>query len=71
MIKRDKPIKGISRSEIVWTQIIGYDNNTYYVTSKPIRDVYYLYKMVDGKAERLGQSKSPISLEKKYILQNN
>lgn len=67
MIKQGKPIKGISKSEIVWTQVIGYDNTTYYVTSKPVRDVYYLYKMVDGKAERLGQSKSPISLEKKYI----
>lgn len=67
MIRQPKPIKGISKSEIVWAQVIGYDNTTYYVTSKPIRDVYYLYKMVDGKAERLGQSKSPISLEKKFI----
>lgn len=67
MIRQPKSIKGISKSEIVWAQVIGYDNTTYYVTSKPIRDVYYLYKMVDGKAERLGQSKSPISLEKKFI----
>jgi hypothetical protein len=67
MTKRSKIIKGIPKSEIVWMEIIGYDNNTYYITSKPTRELYFIYKMIDDKAQKLGQSKSPISLERKFI----
>lgn len=70
MTKRSKIIKGIPKSEIVWMEIIGFDNNTYYITSKPTRELYFIYKMIDDKAQKLGQSKSPISLEKKYITNN-
>lgn len=70
MTKRSKIIKGIPKSEIVWMEIIGYDNNTYYITSKPTRELYFIYKMIDDKAQKLGQSKSPISLERKYITNN-
>ena len=46
--------------ETVW---VGYYNGSqklmYIVTSKPTRDWYYLYELVDGKFVKLDRGKDP------------
>ena len=59
-------IKGIPNSEIVWVKHINGDD-IYYITSKPSRECYYIYKLENKQSKKLGQSKSPLTLEEKYI----
>lgn len=55
------------RGEQVWT---GYYNSShellFIVTSKPTRDFYFLYEVVDGAFKKLGKAKSPLELEEKF-----
>ena len=55
------------RGETVWT---GYYNTNhelmFIVTSKPIRDYYFLYEYVDGDFKKLGKARSPVELERKF-----
>ena len=55
------------RGERVWT---SYYNSThelmFIVTSKPTRDFYFLYKVVDGAFKKLDKAKSPLELEEKF-----
>lgn len=59
-------VNGISRSEIRWIHIFT-EKNEYYVTSKESRDNYFLYQMRDGKAEKIGKSRSPADLEERCV----
>lgn len=62
-------VKGIQRNEIILTTIKDKDDNIYYMTIKGAdRSCYYLYKMVNGQAEKQGKAKNPLDLEEKYIL---
>lgn len=61
------PIPGIPKSEIIWLKRLAQNGDTYYITSKETRDCYYLYKMENNKAIKLGKAATPIELEKKYI----
>lgn len=36
------------------------------MTSKPIRDFYFLYEVVDGEFKKLGKAKNPTELEEKF-----
>lgn len=61
-------INGIPRNEKVWLQRTVEDGTVYYITSKQFDEsTYFLYKMVDGAAKKLGKSANPIVLERKYI----
>ena len=55
------------KGEIVWT---GYYDKQgelrFIVTSKPLRDNYFLYELVDGVFKKLGRSKNPTELENKF-----
>jgi len=55
------------RGEIVWT---GYYNKNhelkFIVTSKPLRDYYFLYEVVDAELKKLGKTRSPMELESKF-----
>jgi hypothetical protein len=55
------------KSERVW---VGYYNQAhelkFIITSKELRDFYYLYELVDGEFRKLGRSKSPKELEEKF-----
>lgn len=57
------------KGEIVW---VTYRNTSeeikYIMTSKPIRDTYYLYELVDGEFKKLGKAKTPPKLEEAYKL---
>lgn len=60
-------VNGIPKSEKIWVTIIV-DEAMYYVTAKESnRDYYFLYKMVDGKAVKLGKDKNPKELEDRFI----
>lgn len=56
------------KGEIVW--IGHYDTNhelRFITTSKPTRECYFLYELVDGKFVKLGKDKNPKKLEEKFI----
>ena len=68
MLETVKDIKGIPKSEKIWVKRISEGGGLYYTTSKiDDRSYYYLYKITDGKAVKIGKSKSPAELEEKYI----
>lgn len=53
--------------EIVW--VSRYDKNhdlRYIITSKPARDSYSLYELVDGKFVHWGRGQDPQSLQNRY-----
>lgn len=59
---------GIPPSEKLRVTYKTVDGDIYYITSKTNnRDYYYLYKLADGKAVKLGKSRNPSELEDKYI----
>lgn len=61
-------VNGIPKSERIWVKRITGNGKVYYITSKDNdRSYYFLYKMENGRAEKLGKSKSPLDLENKYI----
>lgn len=55
------------KGEIVW---VTYRNSSeeikYIMTSKPIRDMYFLYELVNGEFKKLGKAKTPPKLEETY-----
>ena len=56
------------KGEIVW--VGHYDINhelRFITTSKPSRDFYFLYEVVDGAFVKLGKDQSPKRLEEKFI----
>lgn len=59
-------VNGIPPSEIRWVHIFT-EKNEYYVTSKESRGNYFLYQVRDGKAEKIGKSKSPADLEERCV----
>ena len=58
---------GIPKSEIIWLHRIEKNGDQYYITSKEQRDLYFIYKVENGKAIKLGKGKSPPALEETYI----
>ena len=65
----NKQVKGIPKSETIWVQTTAADGTVYYTTAKTNnREFYFLYKMVDGKAVKLGKARNPKDLDDKYIL---
>lgn len=64
-------VSGIPKTETIWVTYKAGDGNTYYTTTKTSnRDYYYLYKLVDGKAQKLGRARTPIELDEKFIHKN-
>ena len=58
---------GIPSNETIFVQRTTASGDLYYITAKPLRDVYYIYKIDNDKADRLGKSNSPLELERKFI----
>lgn len=64
------PIK-IPKNERGWVVYLDSEHNPrYIVTSKESRECYFLYKILDGKLERLGKAPTPDVLEKKFGIEN-
>lgn len=61
-------INRIPKTERIWVQHTAGDGSVYYITSKENdRSYYFLYKMGNDKAIKLGKAKSPLDFEGKYI----
>ena len=61
-------IQGIPATETIWVQTKTTDGTIYYTTAKTNnREYYFLYKMVDGKAVKLGKARNPKDLEEKFL----
>ena len=60
-------IDGIPKTERIWFERTTEKGEVYYITSKEARDYYFLYKMENNKAVKLGKAKSPSYLEEEYI----
>lgn len=60
---------GIPSNEIVWMKRTAQNGDEFWITSKEIRDCYFIYKINDGKAIKLGKSVNPTTLEEKYIVE--
>lgn len=55
------------KDERVWVSYRSSDGELkYIITSKQIRDCYFLYELVDGAFKKLGKAKTPILLENKF-----
>lgn len=55
------------KGEQIWVQYYNHSRDLLFIlTSKEIRDYYFLYELVDGKFKKLGKAKSPVELEKKF-----
>lgn len=52
-------MKGISSKEIIMTEIKSLKGETFYVTTTALRDIYYIYKIADNVATKLGSGKEP------------
>ena len=59
-------IKGIPANETVWVTQKTLSGNTYYVTAKPQRGMYFIYKKVDDGAEKVGKGPNPTKLIEQY-----
>lgn len=60
-------MKGLPSKEIVMTEIKSLKGETFYITTTALRDTYYIYKIANSAATKLGSSKNPLALEDKYI----
>ena len=58
------------KGELVWTSYYNTASELMFiVTSKSaMRDMYFLYELVDGSLIKLGKAKSPLELEEKFNL---
>lgn len=58
-------VKGIPSTEIIWVTRTLKNGNVYYITSKKIRDYYFLYQLVDGAAKKISKARCPLDFDKK------
>ena len=54
---------GIPNTETVWVTITDDLGDEYVITSKPDRNIYYLYRLEKDKAVKLGKNENPLELE--------
>lgn len=60
-------VNDLSKWRKVWTSYYNSSHELLFiVTSKPTRDFYFLYELVDGAFKKLGKAKSPLELEEKF-----
>ena len=55
------------KGEIVWVSYYDTNHNLLFImTSKPMRDYYFLYELIDGGLKKIGRAANPIELEEKF-----
>lgn len=57
----------IPNNETIWVEITDDLGDEYVITSKSDRGVYYIYRLENGKAVKLGSGENPLKLEDKFI----
>lgn len=62
----------VSKGERVWCAYYSLANVPMFVitSKKDSREVYFIYEFKDGELKKLGKSKSPGELERKYNVKN-
>ena len=60
-------MKGIPSNQIIMTEIISLKGETFYITMTALRDTYYIYKIQNNTATKLGSGQNPLTLEDKFI----
>lgn len=57
------------KNETVWVRHCTPDGDIkFIITSKEIRDYYYIYELQGEKFVKLGRDKDPKALEEKYVI---
>lgn len=59
-------MKTIPSNLIEWYEIRT-GNHIYVIASKPLRDKYIIYELINGSYEKLGMGANPLDLEKQYV----
>lgn len=55
------------KGETVWVSYYNSDAELLFIiTSKAIRDYYFLYEVVDGEFKKRGKAKNPTELEERF-----
>lgn len=55
------------KGETVWESYYNTSRELkFIITSKTVRDYYFLYELVDGEFKKLGKAKTPPELVEKY-----
>ena len=62
---------GIPSTETVWVTITDNLGDEYVITSKSDRNTYYLYRLENNKAVKLGKNENPLELENQFIQEDN
>ena len=52
----------VPNGEIIWETYIVNGKERYIVTSKPVRDYYYIYEVLGGSLKKLGKARTPVEL---------
>lgn len=58
---------GIPSTETIWVTITDDLGDEYFITSKLDRNTYYLYRLENNKAIKLGKNENPLELENQFI----
>lgn len=54
--------------ERAWVTLLDENQKPkYLITSKPNREMYFIYEVQNEKLARLGKDKNPLTLEAKYV----
>lgn len=56
------------KNEVLWVTYYKDDEPKFFITSSPMRDVYFLYEAESGKLKKLGKETSPMILEEKFSI---
>lgn len=61
----------VPKGERIWVRYFDSEHNERFIlTSKELRDCYFLYRVLDSKLEKLGKAATPDVLEKKFGVEN-
>lgn len=63
----ERAIPVAPKGEVLWTSFWVRGECRYIITSKPARDVYYLYSYSSGKLKKVAKGSSPVELEEKHL----
>ncbi len=60
-------MRGIPSKESIVVTITSLKGDTFCITTTILQDAYYIYRVQNNTATKLGSGKNPIELEDKYI----
>ena len=59
------------KGETVWVSYYNCQKELrFIITSKPLRDFYFAYEVINGEFQKLGKAKNPQELELKFKIED-